>query len=182
MATGARLVRKAAKSRPAAEPMRMLGGSPMSVAVPPMLEARIWLMRYGTGDTPSLAATARVTGVISTTVVTLSRNAETTAVTTARMISSRSGWPCDARTDRIASHSKNPVCARIPASTIIPASRKMTLRSMASKACSWSRTPRTTIARPPSRAAMVRSTRSDAIRAYVTRKTAAATQVSTARA
>ena len=33
------------KSRPAAEPMRMFGGSPMRVAVPPMLEARIWLMR-----------------------------------------------------------------------------------------------------------------------------------------
>ncbi len=43
--TGPRLVRKAMKSSPAAEPMRMLGGSPMRVAVPPMLEARIMLMR-----------------------------------------------------------------------------------------------------------------------------------------
>ena len=33
------------KSSSAAEPMRMFGGSPMSVAVPPMFEARIMLMR-----------------------------------------------------------------------------------------------------------------------------------------
>ncbi len=39
--TGARLRRKSAKLRPAAEPMRMLGGSPMRVAVPPMFEAKI---------------------------------------------------------------------------------------------------------------------------------------------
>jgi len=39
--TGARLRRKSAKSSPDAEPMRMFGGSPMSVAVPPMLDAKI---------------------------------------------------------------------------------------------------------------------------------------------
>ena len=47
--TGARLTRKSPKSSPAAEPMRMLGGSPMRVAVPPMFEAKIWLIRYGNG-------------------------------------------------------------------------------------------------------------------------------------
>ena len=43
--TGPRLVRKASKSRPEADPMRMFGGSPMSVAVPPMFEARMLEIR-----------------------------------------------------------------------------------------------------------------------------------------
>ncbi len=89
--TGARLTRKSSKPSPAAEPMRMLGGSPMRVAVPPMFEARISEIRYGTGETPRRCATERMTGVIRTTVVTLSRNAERTAVTVARMSSSRIG-------------------------------------------------------------------------------------------
>ncbi len=43
--TGARLTRNSPKSSPAAEPMRMFGGSPISVAVPPMFDAKIWLIR-----------------------------------------------------------------------------------------------------------------------------------------
>jgi hypothetical protein len=39
--TGVRLTRKSPKPSPAAEPMRMFGGSPMSVAVPPMFDAKI---------------------------------------------------------------------------------------------------------------------------------------------
>ena len=74
--TGARLTRKSPKSRPAAEPMRMFGGSPMSVAVPPMFDAKIWLIRYGNGETLSVRAIDSVTGVSRTTVVTLSRSAE----------------------------------------------------------------------------------------------------------
>ena len=80
--TGARLTRKSPKSSPAAEPMRMLGGSPMRVAVPPMFEARIWLIRYGNGETLRVRAIDSVTGVSSTTVVTLSRTAASTAVRT----------------------------------------------------------------------------------------------------
>ena len=38
--TGVRLNRKSLKVRPDAEPMMMFGGSPMSVAVPPMFDAR----------------------------------------------------------------------------------------------------------------------------------------------
>jgi hypothetical protein len=55
----------------------------------------------------------------------------------------------------------------------------MTLKSMAPNASSWSMTPTRIIARPPSRARTVLSTRSDAIRPYVTRKIAAATTGST---
>ena len=97
------------KSSPAAEPMRMFGGSPMRVAVPPMFEASTWLMRYGAAEIPSRRATDSVTGVMSRTVVTLSRNADSPAVTRHRMRSSRSGSPRDSRTEWTASHWKKPV-------------------------------------------------------------------------
>ena len=63
---------EAPKPRPAADPMSRFGGSPMSVAVPPMLDASTAVMRYGTGETPKRRATDSVTGVMSSTVVTLS--------------------------------------------------------------------------------------------------------------
>ena len=47
MMTGVRWMTKALKSSPTCEPIRMLGGSPISVAVPPMLEAKISANRYG---------------------------------------------------------------------------------------------------------------------------------------
>src|SRR3990170_2928220 len=75
---GIMLTRKSIKVRPAALPMRMLGGSPMSVAAPPILEASASEMRKGTALTRSDPATKIVTGAISTTVVTLSRKAEAT--------------------------------------------------------------------------------------------------------
>ena len=142
----------------------MFGGSPMRVAVPPMLEARIPETRYGIGEISRRRATDRMTGVIRTTVVTLSRNADRTAVTVARIRSSRIGWPRERMTDRIASHSKKPVLARTEAITIIPASRKMTLRSTAANASCWSITPRTMTSIPPINAISVRSQRSSAIR------------------
>ena len=58
----------------------MFGGSPMRVAVPPMFEAKIWLIRYGNGETPRVRAIDSVTGVSRTTVVTLSSTAARTAV------------------------------------------------------------------------------------------------------
>jgi hypothetical protein len=67
-------------------------------------------------------------------------------------------------TDRIAIHWKKPVRRRIPARIIIPASRKMTLKSIAANASSWSVTPSRIIASPPSRARIVLSIRSEAIR------------------
>ena len=162
--TGARFHRNAPNPRPAADPIRMLGGSPIRVAVPPMLDARICAIRYGAGEIPRRRATESVTGVIRTTVVTLSRNAETTAVTSERISRSRIGWPSDRTTDRIASHSKNPVRARIEAMIIIPTSRKMTLRSIAANASCWSTMPSRTITIAVRSAISVRSQRSTAIR------------------
>ncbi len=112
----------------------------------------------------SRLATEKMIGVMRTTVVTLSRKAETIAVTAARMIRSRIGWPCDRRTERMARSSKNPVFARTDAITIIPASRKMTFRSIAANASCWSRTPRTMTSIAPMSAMSVRSHRSIVMR------------------
>jgi hypothetical protein len=128
-----------------------------------MFEAKTWLIRYGNGETRSVRARDNVTGVRSTTVVTLSRTAARTAVRTARTISNRYGSPPDAWIARPATYSKNPVRLSPLAMIIIPASRKMTLKSMASKAWCWSMIPRTTTNSPPSRATSVRSKRSEAI-------------------
>ena len=68
------------KDRSARLAMMMFGGSPMRVAVPPMLEAMTSAIRNGTGGTPSRSQTSSVTGAISSTVVTLSSSAEAKAV------------------------------------------------------------------------------------------------------
>ena len=62
----------------------MFGGSPMSVAVPPMFEAMICVSRNGIGERRSLLVMENVTGTMSSTVVTLSRNPEKTAVMSPR--------------------------------------------------------------------------------------------------
>ncbi len=70
--TGARLTRKSTKSRPVALPIRMLGGSPISVAVPPILLAITWVIMNGRGSSPRSSQIAIVTGSISRILVTLS--------------------------------------------------------------------------------------------------------------
>src|SRR5215468_9658262 len=79
--TGVRWTTKSLNESDAAEPMMMFGGSPIRVAVPPMLEARISVKRKGYGGTFSCSVMTSVTGAMSRTVVTLSSSAETTAVT-----------------------------------------------------------------------------------------------------
>jgi len=101
---GVRLAAKVRKSRWAALPIRILGGSPIRVAVPPILEARISAIRNGTGLSWRLAATNRVTGATSTTIVTLSSRAELSAVTRDRMARIANGRPRPSRTDCTAIH------------------------------------------------------------------------------
>jgi hypothetical protein len=79
----------------------------------------------------------RVMGPISTTVVTLSRNADATAVMRQRTTRMRQGSTPARRIARIATHWKTPVRRRTLAITIIPRSRKMTLKSIAPNASSW---------------------------------------------
>ncbi len=80
--TGARLTRKALKFSPADEPIRILGGSPISVAVPPMLEAKISANRNGNAGRSSSSAITSVTGATSKTVLTLLSSADSIAVVT----------------------------------------------------------------------------------------------------
>ena len=65
--------------------MMMLGGSPIRVAVPPTLEAKTSGIRKVMGLIFKVTAISMVTGIIRSMVVTLSRNADITAVTTMRM-------------------------------------------------------------------------------------------------
>jgi len=82
----------------------MFGGSPISVAVPPMFEAKISTITSGTGSTSSASASRKVIGTISRTVVTLSRKADKTALVTASDIMTASGRPRDHWPARMASH------------------------------------------------------------------------------
>ena len=61
----------------------MFGGSPIRVVAPPILEAKICAKISDIGLMFSILQTEIVTGTISKTIVTLSRNAEPTAVITA---------------------------------------------------------------------------------------------------
>jgi hypothetical protein len=118
------------KLRFARLPMMMFGGSPMSVAAPPMFEASTSAIRYGTGENPSRAHIRMVTGATSITVVTLSSNAETTPVTRINSTSIRYGRPPDRFTTQIARNSKRPVSLTTLTMIIMPSSRKITFQSM----------------------------------------------------
>ena len=109
--------------------MMMLGGSPTSVAAPPMFEASTSAIRNGTGEVFSRSQTSRVTGAISSTVVTLSRNADAIAVTRTRKIMIRSGEPPARFAAQMARNSNTPVCRSTPTMIIIPSSRKITFQS-----------------------------------------------------
>jgi hypothetical protein len=77
---GPRLNLNELKSIFAAEPIMIFGGSPISVAAPPMFEARAWAIINRMGDILKMLNIEIVTGTISNIVVTLSMNMETMAV------------------------------------------------------------------------------------------------------
>ena len=167
---GARLTRKSLKVSPDLLAMMMLGGSPISVAVPPMLEAMASAIRNGIGGAPSRSHTSSVTGAISSTVVTLSSRADATAVITISMTITANGRPRARLADQMARYSKTPVCLMTLTMIIMPSSRKMTFQSTpvsSLKNAVWaSTTPRTTIAAAPVNAAATRWIRSVAISTY----------------
>jgi hypothetical protein len=156
----------------------MFGGSPISVAVPPMFEASTSAMRNGTGGTPSRSQTSRVTGATSSTVVTLSIAADTTPVTTIRITMIGNGRPRARLAAQIATYSNRPVRFSTPTMSIMPSSRTMTFQSMPESseknACSAFVTPRASMIAAPPTATATRLIFSVAIRAY------AATKITTA--
>ena len=124
---------KSAKERSAALPIRMFGGSPMSVAAPPMFEAITCVSRKGIGEASRASAIRNVTGTMRITVVTLSRNAERKAVTRASRMRMRPGFALPHWALFMARYSKTPVRSRMATITIIPASSPMVFQSMNSR-------------------------------------------------
>src|SRR5918998_1162728 len=172
---GVMFTTKSANESPAALPIRIFGGSPMSVAAPPMLEAITWVSRKGIGEASSASAMRNVTGTMRITVVTLSRKAERNAVTRASKIRMRPGLALPHWALFMARYSKTPVLSRIATITIIPARRPMVFQSMNSVAAScWVTTPKETRTAAPSSAMTVRFTSSKAIRASTRAKSATA--------
>ncbi len=120
---------KSANSKPAAEPIMMLGGSPMSVAVPPMLDASISAMKNGTGFTLSSLHSVSVTGPMSSTVVTLSKNAENTAVSSTNSIIIFQGLPLATWAHFTAMYSNMPESFTTATNSIMPNSTPSVFRS-----------------------------------------------------
>ena len=117
---------KSIKLKPALAPIIIFGGSPISVAVPPIFEARTSVIKNGTGSVSNSFAMAKVIGIISTTVVTLSKNAETIAVNAASANRTVFGCPFVARKRFKAIHLKTPLRLAIFTIIIIPINRKIT--------------------------------------------------------
>ena len=124
--------RNSMKSNPVALPIIILGGSPISVPVPPMFDASAWVIRYGTGSTFSMLV---IVSVIST-VVTLSSMAEKNAVMTMKAIIILHGSPFASLAALIATYSKSPDFLTTPTNIIIPSSTPRVLKSICSMALS----------------------------------------------
>ena len=118
--------------RPAMEPSMMLGGSPMSVAVPPTLEARICVMKNGTGSSLSVRQIVKVIGPTSSTVVTLSRKAESTAVMIMKYAMILHGLPFAMRAALMATHWNKPECFTTAMKIIMPQRTPSVFQSIAS--------------------------------------------------
>jgi len=103
---------------------------------------------------------SRVTGAISSTVVTLSSSAENSAVTSESINIRPQGSARTARVAAMATYWKTPLFWVMATMTIIPVSRLMVLRSMPWNASDWLMTPEKTMRPAPSRATMERLMRS----------------------
>jgi len=82
--SGAMLMRNVTKSMSAALPIMMFGGSPTSVATPPMFDSMASAIRNGAGFSWSRRVTSMVSGAKMITVVTLSRIMLSTLIATPR--------------------------------------------------------------------------------------------------
>lgn len=86
----------ALKSIPAADPIMILGGSPIKVAAPPTLDASTIAITKGMGDSLIDLNTEIVTGTIIRTVVTLSMNIDMVPVKTQSKIINFQRFPFEA--------------------------------------------------------------------------------------
>ena len=104
---------------------------------------------------------ASVTGTISSTVVTLSRKADSTAVVICRMTRMPAGCALASCADLIARYWNMPERREIDTKIIMPVSRPMVLKSMPWMASSWSSTPTRIITPAPISAMIARLICSD---------------------
>ena len=134
----------------------MLGGSPISVAVPPMFDARISVMKNGMGFTSSSLHTVSVMGPMSSTVVTLSKNADSTAVSSTNSSMTFHGSPLASRAALMARNSNMPESFTTETNSIMPRSTPSVLKSMCSMAASNGSTCRASTSMAPTMAASER--------------------------
>ena len=160
---GVRLIRKSLKLRPQLAPIRMFGGSPISVAVPPIFEKIASRIRIGTVGSPSSWVIRIVTGAIRITVVTLSMKADTIAVASRNSTVTNTPFPLVCRAICTARYSNTPVVAMMFTMIIMPTSSPSTFRSTLPNMSLNPATLNTTISPAPSIAAIVLSIFSDAI-------------------
>ena len=120
---------KSIKDNPAALPIIMFGGSPIRVAVPPILDANISVIKNGIGLISNSFAITKVTGMIKITVVTLSRKADTIAVKNAREINMCLGDPFVIFSISLAIQLNIPLLVAIDTIIIIETRRNITLKS-----------------------------------------------------
>ena len=111
-------------------PIRMLGGSPISVAVPPILEANTSANRNGNAETSSSSVMAKVTGTIKSTVLTLLSTPERSAVATCSVSRMPAGLALTRCADQMARYWNRPERREIATRIIMPVTSPMVSQSM----------------------------------------------------
>jgi len=122
-------LRKSIKPNPLAEPIKMFGGSPIKVAVPPIFAERTPASKNIRGETSSASATRKIIGAKRSIVVTLSRKAEKRAIVTMKNIRRALTLPLETLTTCTATNSKNPVVLSVPTTIIMPIRILIVLKS-----------------------------------------------------
>jgi len=112
----------------------MFGGSPIRVAVPQRFDAMIIGITNLVGLISKIFEIDIATGVIRNIVVTLSKNAESTAVIKKNEKNSTVIFPLDSSKSFTANHSNTLVCDSTQTIIIIPTSRAITSPSIAENA------------------------------------------------
>lgn len=129
-----RFVINALNDRLAYEPIIIFGGSPISVAAPQRFEAIIIGITNLVGFISNIFAIDIATGTIRNIVVTLSRNAESTAVIKKNEKKSITILPLDNSKSLTASHSNTRVCDSTHTIIIMDTRRAITSPSIAQNA------------------------------------------------
>ncbi len=102
------------------------------MAVPPILQVMISVIKKGMGLIFKRSVNVMVTGTISSTVVTLSRRADPTAVIRPNNANNGKGCPLVTCTAQIATASKTPLRRVMDTKIIMPISKPRVLKSISS--------------------------------------------------